>query len=74
MYHLCVKDRKEVAEMAQYSVERKSHCLVCGKRLSEKKQVGNVQWQPCQVDDKGIYCVTCYKPKKKNSIRKSLFL
>ncbi len=60
--------------MKHYAVPRKSHCLICGKRLSEQKQPGKVQWIPCHVDDKGIYCVTCSKPQTKGKTLKSLFL
>ena len=41
--------------------QRKSHCTVCGKRLSEKTSTGAIHWEPSLVDDKGIYCETCKK-------------
>lgn len=49
--------------MNQYRTTRKSHCDVCGKRLSEKTKLGDIKWRPSHIDDKGIYCVTCYVPK-----------
>jgi hypothetical protein len=49
--------------MNQRRIKRKSHCDVCGKRLSEKTKSGDIKWRPSHIDDKGIYCVTCYMPK-----------
>jgi hypothetical protein len=50
--------------MEENRVERKSHCTVCGKRLSLKTSSGEIRWRPSHVDDEGIYCVTCYLSKK----------
>jgi len=49
---------------------RQSHCIVCGRRLSTKDPSGNIQWQPSEVDDKGIYCETCYSKKTKSKSMK----
>lgn len=43
---------------------RKSHCSVCGKRLSVMTAEGAISWQAGGVDDKGIYCDTCLEQKK----------
>jgi hypothetical protein len=60
--------------MKKYETPRKSHCTVCGKRLSEKTESGDIRWQIGHVDDSGIYCEDCYPPKKggkgKKNIRK----
>jgi hypothetical protein len=45
-------------------MKRQSVCNVCGKRLSTKTPSGKIEWQPSQVDDKGIYCADCYAAKK----------
>jgi hypothetical protein len=45
--------------MTQNTPTRKSHCIACGKRLSEKSPSGAIRWQPSHVNDKGIYCETC---------------
>jgi len=50
--------------MKQRKTTRKSHCSMCGKRLSEKTASGEIRWQPGHVDDTGIYCVSCYSLKK----------
>jgi len=58
--------------MDKPKAKRKSHCDICGKRLSYKTPLGDIQWQSSHVDDEGIYCVTCYlnidfgKKNKKN--------
>jgi len=46
--------------------KRKSHCNVCGTRLSLKTSSGEIRWQSSHVDDEGIYCVTCYLSKKQD--------
>ena len=43
------------------NIKRRSTCIACGKRLSVKTESGDITWQPSQVDDKGLYCDTCYK-------------
>jgi hypothetical protein len=50
--------------------KRKSHCLVCGVRLSEKTSSGKIRWRPSHVDDEGIYCKSCYKPDNDSRDRK----
>jgi DNA-directed RNA polymerase subunit RPC12/RpoP len=50
--------------MDQSESARKSHCIICGKRLSEKAASGAIHWQPSIVDDKGIRCESCRSPKK----------
>jgi hypothetical protein len=56
--------------MKQYESTRKSHCYICGKRLSEQTASGKIRWQLGHVDDSGIYCACCLMPKKsaKNQI------
>lgn len=49
--------------MKTYSDKRHSHCVVCGDRLSSKTRQGDILWHPSQVDDKGIYCLSCYDKK-----------
>jgi hypothetical protein len=56
--------------MDQNTATRKSFCSICGKRLSEKTASGAILWHAGGVDDKGIYCESCKKPKKSNSGRK----
>jgi len=51
-------------DMTEYEKTRKSHCIVCGKRLSEKTDTGSILWKPSHVDDKGLYCESCRPPKK----------
>jgi hypothetical protein len=34
---------------------------MCGVRLSEKTSFGDVRWKPSHIDDKGIYCISCYQ-------------
>ncbi len=46
---------------------RKSHCIICGKRLSEKTASSTIRWGPGYVDDTGLYCDSCYAAKKKGS-------
>jgi hypothetical protein len=57
--------------MGHYSIERKSHCRVCGTRLSALQPSGNVQWMLCHVDDRGLYCLNCFKPKSTGKNGKS---
>jgi hypothetical protein len=57
--------------MDQYEKKRQSHCSVCGKRLSEKTNSGEILWHPGNVDDSGIYCANCTPPKKKSKDRKN---
>jgi hypothetical protein len=45
--------------MKQNNSTRKSHCNLCGKRLSVKTGLGTIRWQPGHVDDTGIYCESC---------------
>lgn len=58
--------------MKQYAIKRKSHCDVCGARLSERKRPGDIHWKPCHINDKGIYCVTCYMPKTRDKAGKNV--
>jgi len=58
--------------MHAYAKKRRSHCSVCGKRLSIKNPHGDIQWQPSQVNDDGFYCVVCYKTINKDKVRKDL--
>ena len=58
--------------MNAYEMKRRSHCMVCGKRLSEKNLFGDIQWWPSQVADEGLFCVICYKEVKKYKARKDL--
>lgn len=56
---------------------RRSHCSVCGKRLSVMTDAGEIAWQPSKVDDKGIYCHDCYpaggiKKAKKKAVKKKV--
>jgi hypothetical protein len=51
---------------------RSSHCIKCGKRVSAITATGAVRWQPSQVDDAGLVCLSCYEARgalktKKNS-------
>lgn len=41
--------------MKKYTTVRKSHCGICGKRLSEMTASGMIRWHPGRVDDKGIF-------------------
>ena len=50
--------------------ERHSHCALCGKRLSQKTDTGNIHWQPSHIDDKGLYCDDCYGKKGKDKSAK----
>ena len=68
---MAVTIKPEVDRMKHYKVKRKSHCNVCGKRLSEKRLMGHIHWQPCHIDDKGIYCVACAVPKGSARTRKN---
>ncbi|MDA8099766.1 MAG: hypothetical protein M0042_09075 [Nitrospiraceae bacterium] len=49
--------------MTDYEKKRQSHCITCGKRLSEKSDGGDIVWHISHVDDKGIYCENCYAIK-----------
>jgi hypothetical protein len=50
--------------------KRKSACNICGKRLSSKTPSGDIQWQPSQINDKGIYCADCYAAAEKGKTKK----
>lgn len=50
--------------MKPYEKTRKSHCSICGKRLSVQTASGKIQWQLGHVDDSGIYCASCLMPRK----------
>ncbi len=52
--------------MKQNNSTRKSHCGLCGKRLSVKTASGTIRWQPGHIDDTGIYCEVCH-PLKNSS-------
>lgn len=47
--------------MKTQPARRKSHCAICGKRLSQKTGSGVITWTPSHVNDKGIYCETCHR-------------
>jgi hypothetical protein len=49
--------------MKGYPATRKSHCSVCGNRLSKKTSAGGIAWQPSHVDDRGIICDECHSAK-----------
>lgn len=56
--------------MKQYESTRKSHCNICGKRLSEQTAAGKIQWRPGHIDDSGIYCASCLMSQKSvNSLK-----
>jgi len=55
--------------MEDDKAQRKSHCNVCGMRLSSKTSSGEIRWQSSHVDDEGIYCVNCYLSKKTTKSR-----
>lgn len=57
--------------MKLYETTRKSHCRICGKRLSEQTATGKIQWQRVHVDDSGIYCASCLMPPKSAQDRKN---
>jgi len=46
--------------MRQNETRRYSHCVICGKRLSEKTESGAIRWQAGHVDDAGLFCENCY--------------
>ncbi len=46
--------------MENYDTPRKSHCVKCGKRLSEMTASSSIHWQTGHVDDSGIYCDDCW--------------
>ena len=50
--------------MKQNNAIRKSHCSICGKRLSEKTASNTIRWKPGYVDDAGIHCDSCHTTKK----------
>jgi len=56
--------------MKKETGKRQSHCTVCGTRLSLLMPSGDIQWKPSFVDDKGLYCAKCYKPKGKSKSKK----
>jgi len=56
--------------MAESKPTRKSHCITCGKRLSERTNGGTVRWKPSHLDDKGLYCESCH-PKSGGKNRKT---
>jgi hypothetical protein len=62
-------EETEGAPMKKNS-RRKSHCIICGKRLSEKTASSVIRWGPGYVDDTGLYCDSCYTAKKKDSNNK----
>jgi hypothetical protein len=47
--------------MNVYQKSRRSHCTICGIRLSAKGLLGDIRWHDSNVDDKGLYCIPCYK-------------
>ncbi len=53
---------------------RKSHCTICGKRLSKKTVSGAIRWEVSHVDDSGLYCEFCMVIKKSHPDLKSAFL
>ena len=55
--------------MKQITTTRKSHCNVCGKRLSEKTASGAIRWKPGHVDDSGIYCLSCNTSKSGRNLK-----
>ena len=48
--------------------KRRSHCVVCGMRLSRRTPSGSVVWHDCRIDDSGIYCPSCHRPKSTDEI------
>jgi len=56
--------------MDKKKIKRKSHCEICGRRLSFKTPLGDIQWQSSHVDDDGIYCIPCYLNKDFSEKRK----
>ncbi len=50
--------------MKQNNTTRKSHCSICGKRLSEKTDSSTIRWKPGYIDDTGILCDSCHAAKK----------
>jgi hypothetical protein len=57
--------------MKKYETTRKSHCRICGKRLSEKTASGSIRWQLGHIDDSGIYCASCRQPLKSGENQKT---
>ncbi len=51
--------------------KRSSHCIRCGKRMSGVTSTGNIRWQPSQVDDTGLLCLSCWEAQKPPKSRKS---
>jgi len=56
--------------MNDQNEKRLSHCSICGKRLSSKTPTGDVQWHQSLVDEKGIFCDTCYESLGKTVVKK----
>ncbi len=50
--------------MRQNNTTRKSHCSICGKRLSWKAASNTICWQTGYIDDTGIYCDSCNTARK----------
>ncbi len=57
--------------MKLYKTTRRSHCRLCGKRLSEQTASGKIRWQRVHVDDSGIYCAACLMPRESSQNQKS---
>ena len=60
--------------MDRTNAKRRSHCIKCGKRMSAITATGEIRWQPSQVDDEGLICLTCIEAeeaRKKKSSRPS---
>lgn len=49
---------------------RHSYCIICNVRLSTKTPTGTIQWQPGFVDDKGLFCASCFSTKDKKPAKK----
>ncbi len=60
--------------MKENRTTRKSHCSICGKRLSEKTNSGAIRWEPSHVDDSGLYCAFCIIVKNSRPDLKSAYL
>jgi len=58
--------------MNAYQKSRRSHCNICGRRLSSKDLFGDIRWQPSNIDDKGLTCIPCYKALQKDRNKKDL--
>jgi hypothetical protein len=57
--------------MKSDGLTRQSVCTICGKRLSSKTPNGDIHWHTSHLDDKGLYCDACYKPKGTDKPRKT---